>query len=228
VVLATQDSDPDQARQALEALCTTYWYPLYSFVRRRGYSKWEAQDLVQGFFASLIEDEGKLNVHPDRGRFRTYLLACMKHFLSDERRRRQAAKRGGGLPHLSMDADAAEARGPLEPVDMRTADRLFDRNWALCVLDMVLDRLEQEFVASDRAILFAALKPVLTDPGARLGYAELGAELGMSEGAVKVAAHRLRKRYRELLRAEITRTMDQGQDVDAELRELIEALSVRG
>lgn len=226
VVLATQDSDPDLARPALEALCTAYWPPLYAFVRRRGHSRWEAQDLVQGFFASLLENDANLNVHPDRGRFRTYLLAGMKHYLSDEQRRKKAEKRGGKIPHLSIDADAAEARGgSLDPVDTRTADRLFDRHWALCLLDTVLDRLEQENRDAGKDALFAALNPVLTDPTARIGYADVGAELGMSEAAVKVAAHRLRKRYRSLLREEIGRTVDSTRDVDQELQTLIEALS---
>jgi RNA polymerase sigma-70 factor (ECF subfamily) len=228
VVLAAQDSDPEQARSALEALCTGYWRPLYSFVRRRGYSRWEAQDLVQGFFASLLQDGMRMDVHPDRGRFRTYLLACLKHFLADERRRQGAAKRGGGVPHLSMDADEAEAFGGLEPVDNRTADRLYDRHWALCLLDTVLGELEHEYRDAGKDALFAALQPVLTDPAARIGYAEVGAGLGMSEGAVKVAAHRLRRRYRDLLREEISRTVDRREDVDRELRELIEALGNAG
>ena len=228
IVLATQDTDPEQSRQALETLCAGYWPPLYAFVRRRGYSRWEAQDLVQGFFASMLEDGMRMDAHPDRGRFRTYLLACLKHFLADESRRRAALKRGGGVHHISMDAEAAEARGGLEPVDHRTADRLYDRQWALCLLDTVLAGLEREYRAGGRDALFEALKPVLSDPAARIGYASVGAGLGMSEGAVKVAAHRLRKRYRDLLREEIARTVEGTQDVERELRELIESLGHAG
>lgn len=211
------------AEEALEALCRAYWFPLYAFVRRQGVTPHDAEDLTQGFFQHLLVRGALGRVAQDKGRFRTFLLASLKHFLADERDRAGAQKRGGGRSTISFDACDAEARYAIEPRDELSPDRLFDRRWAIAVIDRALVRLTAEYAASGKTSLFDALRPLLTG-GAASSYVELGAPFGMNEGAVKVAVHRLRQRYGVALRAEIAETVDTAAAVDAELRHLLDAL----
>jgi RNA polymerase sigma factor (sigma-70 family) len=212
------------AQDALGALCSAYWYPLYAFIRRQGVAPHDAEDLTQGFFQHLLAKGAIARVALDKGRFRTFLLASLKNFLADERDRARALKRGGGRAEISFDACEAEARYAIEPRDELTPDRLFDRRWALAVIDRALGRLRDEFAAYGKGTFFDALRPLLTGAGAGASLAELGERFSMSEGAVKVAAHRLRQRYGAALRAEIAETVGTASEVDAELRHLLEAL----
>jgi len=210
------------AQAALSHLCQAYWYPLYAFVRRQGHTAHDAQDLTQAFFAQLLERGGVEGVAPERGRFRTWLLAVLQHFLINEWRRARTQKRGGGAVHLSLDDDA-EARYLVEPADPITAEKLFDRRWALTLLDRVLARLGAEQAQTGKAAQFEALKFCLS--GEKHAYAEVAAKLEMTEAAVKVAVHRLRERYRALIRTEIAETVASPEEVDGELRDLFAALS---
>jgi RNA polymerase sigma factor (sigma-70 family) len=223
-VVCAAGRDDSAAGAALAALCETYWYPLYAFLRRRGCSREEAEDVTQAFFARLLERGWVRSADRDRGRFRTFLLTALTRFLAKERDKNHAAKRGGGRARLSLDFEAGETRYSLEPADEQTPDRLFERRWALTVLDRVLGRLEEEHGDEPgRAAKFAALKPLMTSADAA-PYAEVGAALGMSEGAVKVAVHRLRKRYKELLREEVAQTLSDPAAVEQELADLRAAL----
>jgi len=210
------------AYSALSGLCEAYWYPLYAFIRRQGYTAHDAQDLTQEFFAGLVERGGVGHVAPERGRFRTWLLTALKHFLINEWRRARTQKRGGGAITVSFDDDA-EARYLREPADPMSADKLFDRRWALTLLDRVLERLGTELAQSGKSAHFEALKFCLG--GEKHAYGEIAISLGMTESAVKVAAHRLRERYRALIRAEIAETVASSEEVDGELRDLFAALS---
>ena len=221
VLAARGDSAPAQA--ALAQLCQSYWYPLYAFVRRQGVAPHDAQDLTQEFFARLIAKEWLDAVRRERGRFRSWLLAAMKHFLANEWDKSRARKRGGGVQFVSIDDATAETRYAQEPADLATADRLYDRRWALTLLDRVLARLRKEMADAGKVVQFDALKFCLT--GDKTAYAEVAVTLGMSEGAVKVAVHRLRERYRDFIRAEITETVATPAEVDDEMRHLLAALS---
>jgi RNA polymerase sigma-70 factor (ECF subfamily) len=225
VVLTAGRSDTTRSRDALARLCQTYWYPLYFYVRRRGYSPHDAQDLTQAFFARLLEHQSLTSADPDRGRFRSFILTAMNHFLASEWKRGMAQKRGGGNQLISLDLAAAEERFDLEPADHSTPDKLFEKQWALALLAVVLNRLEGEFQAEGKTDLFAALKQTLMGSRESLPYAELAPRLGMNESAVKVAVHRLRKRYRELIRAEIANTLDHSEDVEVEMRYLFQTLA---
>ncbi len=221
VVLAAGRTDTIRAGMALEKLCQTYWYPLYAYVRRRGYSPHDAQDLTQSFFACLLERQSLANVDRDRGRFRSYMLGAMNHFLADEWAKLQTQKRGGGRQILSLDLAMAEERFDLEPADPTNVDRAFDREWATALLDKVLNRLEGEFRGEEKRRQFVVLKQTLTGSRESQPYAALASELGLSEGAVKTAVHRLRKRYRELLESEIANTVATPEEVKEELRYLM-------
>ena len=212
------------AETALAALCRAYWFPLYAFVRRQGNSPHDAEDLTQGFFAHLLGKGALAHVDRAKGRFRTFLLASLKHFLADERDRANAQKRGGRQTAISLDACAAEERYALEPRDELSPDKLFDRRWALAVIEQALVRLGAEYAASGKGALFAALQPQLTAPGTARPYAEIGVQFFMNEGAVKIAVHRLRQRSGAALRAEIAETVGTAEEVDAELRHLLDAL----
>ncbi len=225
VVLTAGRNDPTQARPALESLCRAYWYPLYAYARRRGHSPEDAQDLTQSFFARLLERNWVRDADRSRGRFRTFLLTAMSRFLSDDWDKKRARKRGGGVPHLPLDFDEAETRYGHELADHTTPDQCFERQWALTVLEGVLQRLRAEYEREGKGELFSALNSCLVGSRESQPYAELGARLQMTEGAVKVAVHRLRKRYRELLRTEVGQTLAAGEDVDEELRHLFSALS---
>jgi RNA polymerase sigma-70 factor (ECF subfamily) len=216
------DDEQGTTREALAAICREYWYPLYAFVRRTGKSEPDAQDLTQEFFARLLEKGWLASVEPERGRFRCWLLAAMKHFLAKEWRDARREKRGGRLELVALDALSPEERYAREPADHLTADQLYDRRLALDLLERGLARLELEAVSPEKKAQFAALKFSLT--GERIPLADVAARLHMSEGAVKVAIHRLRERYRALIRAEIAETVQNPEDVDSELAELFAAL----
>lgn len=208
---------------ALEKLCQAYWYPLYAFVRRTGASPHDAEDATQGFFLHLIDKGALAKVDQGLGTFRSFLLAALKNFLSHEREKAHAQKRGGGQAAIALDAQSAEERYALEPKDTLSPDRLYDRRWALTLLDRTQLRLRQEYVAGGKGELFDTLRPTLA--GSRdLPYIELAAKLGMTEGALKTAVHRLRDRYRATLRSEVADTVADPADVEEELRFLIESL----
>jgi RNA polymerase sigma factor (sigma-70 family) len=224
VVAAGDRADPE-AREALAELCSAYWYPLYAFVRRKGHPPEEAADLVQGTFLALLDRDGLAAVAPGRGRFRSFLMAACSHHLADRRDRDRAVKRGGGAVPISIDRALAEGRYSAEPADELTPERLFDRRWATGLLERALARLEAESTAAGKSALVSRLLPTLTGGRGDLPLASIAAELGMTEGAVKTAASRLRKRYGEILREEIARTVADPADVEDEVRALFAALA---
>jgi RNA polymerase sigma factor (sigma-70 family) len=223
VVQAGRQSSPD-CQHAMATLCEAYWYPIYAFVRRHGHSVPDAQDLTQEFFARLLERNDLSTADQGRGRFRSFLLAAVKHFLCNERDRARAKKRGGGRGTLSLDFGAGEERLGREPINMDTPEKLFERRWALTMLENVLSRLRAEYDVQGRQTLFAALKGALAGEKSPRGYGALANELKMTEGAVKVAVHRLRRRYRELLHDEVAQTVTDRAKIDHEIRELFAAL----
>jgi RNA polymerase sigma factor (sigma-70 family) len=223
VFQAAQSSSPVGAA-ALENLCRKYWYPLYAYVRREGVPPHDAQDLTQAFFARFLERNYLAQVDPARGKFRSFLLASLKHFLANEWDRLRAQKRGGKAQIISLDEQTAEARYLLEPRDETTAEKIFERRWALTILEEVLVRLEAECAAAGKADQFRHLKDHMM-AGSTTPQAELAAQLNMSPSAVKVAIHRLRKRYRALLREEIAQTVASPADVDGELRHLFSVIA---
>lgn len=225
VVLAAHADDPDRAHDALEKLCTVYWYPLYAFLRRRGHQPANAEDLVQGFIAHLLEREFFQAADPDKGRFRSYLLTSLNHFVADTAERGRRLKRGAGKPVLSLDAAMAERRYELEPADPSNPEQLFDRRWALTLLDTVLQRLEAEAVESGRADLLRQIKGVLLGDRGGVTYAELAPQLGLSEAALTMTVQRLRRRYRELVREEIAHTVSRPVEIEEEMRHLFQVLS---
>ena len=218
-------SDTAHAQAALEKLCRAYWYPLYAYVRRRGQSPEDAKDLTQEFFARLLERNWIGRADQQRGRFRSFLLSAMNHFLADEWDKARAQKRGGGQIPVPLQFDTAETRYGYEPVDNTTPEQNFERRWALTLLDTVLQRLHSEYEQEGRAEFFAALHPCLVGDRANQPYADLAVKLGISEGAVKSAVHRLRQRYRHLLRDEIAQTVAEPGEVDEELHHLFAVLA---
>jgi RNA polymerase sigma-70 factor (ECF subfamily) len=224
-VLLAGQPDSTRARQALGNLCQRYWYPLYVFVRRQGQGPEDAQDLVQGFFARLLEKNYLKNADPERGRFRTFLLVALRRFMANEWDRANRLKRGGGRAIVSLDEQDTEERYKAEAVDEMSPEKAYERQWATVVLRRVLEQLEEEFSSAGKERLFTELSTYLGgEPGAG-SYAEIAARLGMTEGALKVAVHRLRQRYRELLRMEIANTVASPEEIDDEIRELFAALS---
>lgn len=225
IVLAAGGPDADSKRQrALEELAQVYWFPLYAYVRRQGQSPETAEDLTQEFFARLIEKHSLRHVDPAKGKFRSFLLASLNHFLANEYDKAQAQKRGGLRKVVALDALDAEARYAVEPVDDMTPERLFEQRWAWAVLDEVLLRLREQYAAKGQSALFEALKGALTQRPAAGQYDEVARELGMAQGTVVVAAHRLRGRYRKLLRDEIAQTVAEPGLVDAEVTYLLGCL----
>ena len=225
VVLAAKGGDSTRARAALETLCRTYWYPLYAFARRMGQSPHDAEDTVQGFFAICLEKNYLAAAEQAKGRFRSFLLLALKRFLAKERDKSRACKRGGGQRPIALDGLSAEQRYALEPAEQFSADRLFERRWALTLLEKVLSRLREELAAAGRLGAFEQLKEFLLADGRGTPYKELAAQLGTSEGAVKVGVHRLRQRYRELLEEEIANTVASPEEVEEERRYLLAVLS---
>src|SRR5690606_29227311 len=222
VLAAGRQSSPD-ASAALASLCERYWYPLYAFARRRGCAAHDAADLTQSFFAALLERDYLRGVDQQKGQFRSFLLTMFKRFVSKQRDHQQAQKRGGDRTILSFDVERAEARFRLEPADLQTPERAFDRQWATTLLAGVLAKLEQEYLEKDRGEMFAACRDYLVGSGEAGGYAATAAALDSTEGAVKVAVHRMRQRYRELLKQEVADTVESAAEVDEELRSLLAA-----
>jgi RNA polymerase sigma-70 factor (ECF subfamily) len=224
VLAAARGKTSSQAADALAELCRIYWYPLYAYVRRRGYGTQDAEDLTQEFFFRLLAHESLDAIAPDKGKFRSFLLVALKHFLANEWDRAQARKRGGGQTIVSLDAPSAESRFRMEPSHDLTPEKLFERQWALTVLNRALSRLQEEFSTRGKAALFEGLKGFLGGGPTTASYADAGRALEMSEGAVKVAVHRLRRRYRELLRDEIAQTVSCPEEIEDEIRYLLSCL----
>jgi RNA polymerase sigma-70 factor (ECF subfamily) len=225
-LIAAIDGSPSvQSRAALASLCETYWYPLYAYVRRKGHQAAEAQDLTQAFFAELLEKERFQLADQERGRFRSFLLAALNHFIANQWRAANAQKRGGGNIPLSIDVAGGEVRYRHEPSHALTAERIFERRWAMTLLEQTISRLSDEYALSDKAELFEALKGHLGQ-GTTTPYREVAERLGMSETAVKVAAYRMRKRCGQILRDEISHTVTDPQSVDDELRQLFAAVEL--
>lgn len=223
VVLTAQGESP-AAEQALEKLCRTYWWPLYGFVRRQGYAPEEAQDLTQGFFALLLKRRDLDAVRQEKGRLRSYLLTSLKNFLGKAHRRAMTLKRGGGRPLVPLEELLARERADLEPADTLSADRVYERRWALSLLEQVLARLQEDYRVAGSSALFEQLKQMLADEPGRRSQAQIAQELSMTENAVKQAFHRLRQRYRLLLCEEIAHTVVAPGDVEDELRHFIAVL----
>jgi RNA polymerase sigma-70 factor (ECF subfamily) len=224
-ILQARSDDSKAAYSALSHLCQGYWYPLYSYIRRRGNGPEQAKDLTQAFFAQLLEKNYLNELTPGFGRFRSFLLASLNHFLANEWDKAQAQKRGGGTRVISLNDDSAEGRYSLELMDHVTPELLYERRWACTVLEHVLGRLRAEFAAGERAGLFDELKIFLTPDHERVSYAVVAQRTGLKENTVKVAVHRLRRRYGELLRAQIARTVSDPADVEDEVRYLIDVLT---
>jgi RNA polymerase sigma factor (sigma-70 family) len=226
VVLDAKGNDSALATEALEKLCKIYWRPLYTFIRRNGYAPADAQDLTQEFFSRLLSKDYLRHLRDQRGKFRSFLLTFVKHFLSDERAKASAQKRGGGQAVLSLDDTSAEDQYMAESAAAHLSpDQLFERSWAQTVLNQALRRLAEEYSASGKGLLYEKLKDVQPGEHGPLSYAQLGAEIGMTEVAIKSALYRLRRRHREILREEIAQTVIRPEDVDDEIRYLITLLS---
>jgi len=226
LVLSARDKNSPQSADALEKLCRAYWYPLYAYVRRTGQSKENAEDLTQAFFARLLEKNFLEAAEPERGRFRSFLLIALKRFLANEWDRVRAQKRGGGQTHVPLDTELAERKFQAETTAGEVSpDRLYDRRWALTLIEQTMAQLRAEFERAGKATEFDRLKTFLTADKNAISYPAAAAELGMNESALRVAVHRLRKRYRELFREEIAHTLAEGEDIDTELRHLLVVLS---
>jgi RNA polymerase sigma-70 factor (ECF subfamily) len=225
LIAAARGDDQPEARRALADLCEGYWYPLYAYVRRRGYPADRAQDLVQGFFADLLGRDFLVGLAPEKGKFRSFLLRSLQNYLAKQHVHDHAHKRGGGVAVVSFDLPAAEGRYAYEPAHELTAERLFERRWALTLLDRVIEQLTAEMARDGKTALFERLRPTFLGAGEVATHACIAVELGMTEGAVKAAALRLRRRYRELIRAEVGRTVEDAGDVEAEIRALFAALA---
>jgi len=223
VVLSAKELDPERSSQALETLCRTYWYPLYAYARRVGQSPADAEDLTQGFFARLLEKDYLKAVAREKGRFRSFLLTALKRFLANEWDRQQAVKRGGRAVIVPIDAEVAETRFASDAAHQVPPDVLFDRQWATTLLERTMSALREEYVASGRARLFEHLQNCLARDESALSYAEIAAQLKLTEAAIKMAVQRLRNRYRELLRREIAETVSTAAEVEEELRHLFAA-----
>lgn len=222
--MAAGDRQSAVSRKALAALCETYWKPLYVFLRRRGHSESDAQDLVQEFFTRFLEKDYIKDVRRERGRFRSFLLASLKHFLADEWDKSQRQKRGAGVIHISLDSAATNGLENLLSSNAQSADAVFDRQWALSVLDEALKHLESTYEESGKGNQFHAFKDLLTGTRADASYRELGEQLAMSEDAVKMAVHRIRRAYRKALRKTVEETVDKDSDAQGEMDLLLEAL----
>ena len=223
VLAARQQSSPESAA-ALETICRAYWYPLYAFARRSGQAPHDAQDLIQEFFCRLLEKNWLDSASPEKGKLRTFLIVALKNFLSKEWRRASAQKRGGGQAHIQMDTAFAESRLATDAT-ASAPDEIFDRQWALTLLDLTVTRLQSEFAAAGKSADFDALKSCLTAARGDTDYAAIGRQLGMNEGAARVAVHRLRKRFREIYREEISSTLADGVSLAEELHYLAAALA---
>lgn len=221
VVVAAGQSSAPQAEQALEELCRSYWYPLYAYVRSSGYSKEAAEDLTQGFFTRFLRKNYLSDLSAEKGRFRGFLLASLKHYLTNERDHGRALKRGGGAVHFPLDWSEADARYQIADATAVSPDRAYDRAWAIALLEKVIGRLRDECIAEGQVKRFDRLKIYLTVDSEDVPHSEAATALGLNEGAVRVAVHRLRKRYRELLRTEVAQTLADPSLVDREMEALL-------
>jgi RNA polymerase sigma-70 factor (ECF subfamily) len=225
VVLATAGDSSEAAQAALERLCQTYWYPLYVYLLRRGYAATDAEDLVQEFFYRLIQREGFSVATPERGRFRSFLLASLNHFAANQWKQAHRLKRGGGAIFVPLEKETAESRYASEPAHEMTPERVFDRRWALTVIEQGLKQLREEYCSRGKAGIFEGLKMYITGEEGTPAYSQVAARLGKSEEAIKMAVSRLRQRYREIIRAEVARTVENPADVENELSALLSALT---
>jgi DNA-directed RNA polymerase specialized sigma24 family protein len=221
VILEARDQGGATAGTALESLCATYWYPLYAFIRRQGASPHEAEDLTQGFFQRFLERNGLARVRPAAGKFRSFLLVCLKNFLANERERAHAQRRGGGRPLLTLNAEEAETRYCLEPADPLTPEKEFERRWAFAVIERTIQELRREYFGEDKQALFEQLQGFLPGGQGVTSRAELAARRGVTVGAIDVAIHRLRQRFGVLLREQVARTVSNENEVEDEIRYLI-------
>jgi RNA polymerase sigma-70 factor (ECF subfamily) len=224
MVLAAGRRSLSQGKSALESLCRAYWEPLYAYVRRRGYTREDAQDLTQEFFARMLARHAVVGASPEKGRFRSFLLASMNHFLADEWDKARAQRRGGATPPISLDVTAAEERLRGLAADHLTPEKIYEQRWAIALLEDVHEHLRQEYREAGRGALFEALRFTLVGDDSGIPYATAAIRLGLGEGAVKVAAHRLRQRYRRALRARVADSVAGPGEVEAELRYLLRAL----
>jgi RNA polymerase sigma-70 factor (ECF subfamily) len=224
LVLAARDNEGALASEALAGLCSTYWYPLYAFIRRQGSSPHEAEDLTQEFFFRFLERHALGSVDPAAGKFRSFLLACLKNFLANERERAQTQRRGGGQPLVSLDGTDAETRYALEPADHRTPEAVFERRWAFAVLERTMSELRREHSSDERRELYDDLQGFLPGGQGNVSRAELAAKRGVSVGAIDVAIHRLRQRFGSILREQVAQTVSSDSEVEEELRYLISVI----
>ncbi len=225
VVLLAAAADPSPASSAaFEKLCQSYWYPLYAYIRGRGYSPEDAQDLTQDFFARLLENHGLQGVSPLKGKFRSFLLASVKHLLSDERDRANSQKRGGGVLVLALDAQTAEERYRLEPLDELTPEKVFERRWAAALVEQVLGQLEEDYSSTGRGLVYQVLQAFVPGDGPGRDYTVAARQLGITEGAARVAVHRLRQRFGTMFRAAVAETVDAPEELEPEMRYLLAAL----
>lgn len=225
LVLAATRKDAPESAAALESLCRAYWYPLYAYVRRRGQSPHDAQDVTQEFFYRLLEKRWLDSADRGKGKLRTFLIVALRNFMSNEWRRAFAQRRGGGHSQTPFDTDFAESRYSADPSAKLPADETFDREWALTLLDLTMKRLRAEFAAANKPDDFEALKSCLMAAHGAIDYAAIASRLGLNEGAARVAVHRLRKRFRDVYRDELSQTLADGEDLDGELRHLAAALA---
>ncbi len=225
VVLAAGLHDTAQSNAALEKLCRTYWLPIYGYIRRRGYTPEQAEDYTQELFARLLRKDSFAAADPQKGRFRSFLLGALKHLLADEKEKAQAAKRGDGRPLLCWEDLAAEERLRTEPLEQLSPDWVFDRRWAMTILEQAAQRLKREYQAPDRLLLFEKLKPYLGNNEVATSYAETAAQLGLTESAVKAAIFRMRQRYHVLVREEVAQTVANPKELEEEIRYLISLFS---
>jgi RNA polymerase sigma-70 factor (ECF subfamily) len=225
LILNSQDTASPLVAAAFEKLCRAYWYPLYVYVRRQGEDEESAKDLTQGFFARLLEKHYLAQVQREKGKFRSFLLAALKHFLADERDKARAQKRGGGQVFVSLDDSTGEQHYRLEPVESLNAEKLFERRWALTLLEQARARLKEEYLENGKSNLYDRLKVFEAGDKNAPAYAGVAAELGLTESGVKSAVFRLRQRYRELVREEVAHTVDSPEEVDGEIRYLISVIS---
>ena len=224
IVTAAGDSDSPKHQEALNSLCQTYWFPLYAYLRRNGHDAQEAADFTQAFFAQLLDKKYLRSVQPRPGKFRSFMLTALKHFVANQYKYEKAKKRGGGRNIFSLNYEQAEDRYALEPATDMSPEKLFERSWALTVLYRTMDRLEAEQIAKNRTQLFQGLRAYLVADKDSVPYQDLASDLNMTEGAVRVAVHRLRKRCKEILRDEVAQTVAMPEEIDEEIRGLFNAL----
>ena len=224
VLAAGRDSTPN-GREALANLCESYWHPLYAYIRRQGRDVDEARDLTQAYFVQLLEKDYLNQVEPKAGRFRSFLLTTLKHFLANEWNKAHASKRGGNQTPISLDNGTAEQRYRIEPADELTPEKLFERRWTLTVLERVLDRLSAEFSRAGKSEQFEQLSPYLTGDGPQIPYKEVADRLGVDKGSVKVGVHRLRRRFGKLLQEEVAHTVSSDDQIDREIRHLLSGMA---